>query len=205
MESPTEEARRRWDDQAARFDGAMRFWEWLLFAGGREWACSQARGSVLEIAVGTGRNIPFYPADTRLTAIEISPKMLEIARQRLAAHGRAADLHLGDAQRLDFPDASFDTVVCTLSLCSVADVRRTVAEVKRVLRPGGRFLLLEHVRSPIRAVQVVQRLLEPLCCRGGETLLGQPLNALEAESFDVDRVERSKLGIVERIAAHKPA
>jgi ubiquinone/menaquinone biosynthesis C-methylase UbiE len=107
MDSATERARALWDEQAAWFDWGMRFWEWLLLGEGRRWACSQARGDVLEIAVGTGCNLPFYPAGTRLTGIELSPKMLERAHQRLAAQG-GGDLRLADAQALDFPDASFD-------------------------------------------------------------------------------------------------
>jgi ubiquinone/menaquinone biosynthesis C-methylase UbiE len=65
------------------------------------------------------------------------------------------DLRVGDAQALDFPDASFDTVVCTLALCTIPDDRAAVSEVKRVLRPAGRFRLLEHVRSPNPAVSLV--------------------------------------------------
>ena len=126
----------------------MRFFERLLFAGGREWVCSQASGEVLEIAVGTGRNLPHYPEDVRVTGIEFSPAMLAIARARARELRRDADLRAGDARALDFPDERFDTVVCTLSLCTIVDDRAAVAEARRVLRPGGRFLLLEHVRSP---------------------------------------------------------
>ena len=94
--------------------------ERILFEDGRQWACSRATGDVLEVAIGTGRNLPFYPPHVRLTAIEFSPAMLDIARKRAANPGRqiaAVDLRLGDAQALDLPDAAFDTVICTLSLC----------------------------------------------------------------------------------------
>jgi SAM-dependent methyltransferase len=205
MDRATERARALWDEQAAWFDWGMRFWDALLLGEGRRWACSQACGDVLEIAVGTGRNLPFYPAGTRLTGIELSPKMLERAHQRLAAQGRGADLRLADAQALDFPDASFDTVVCTQALCSIPDDRRAVAEVKRVLRPGGRFVLLEHVRSPIAAIRLGQRLFEPVFRAGGDTLLREPLEHLEAEGFEIEHLERSRLGIVERAVARKPA
>src|SRR6267378_2847421 len=105
---------------------------------GRDWVCSQAIGNVLEIAVGTGRNFEHYPADVRLTGIDLSESMLGIAKRTAESLGRQADLRVGDAQALDFPPGSFDTVVCTLSLCSVPDDRKAVAEVSRVLRPGGR-------------------------------------------------------------------
>jgi SAM-dependent methyltransferase len=96
--------------------------------------------------------------------------------------------------------------VCTLSLCTIPDDRAAVAEVKRVLRPGGSFLLLEHVRSPVRPIRIGQRLLEPIMLRlEHDHLLREPLDHLQAEGFDIERVERSKLGIVERVAARRPA
>ena len=78
----TERVRGLQDKAAPKYDRTMGRWEKVLFSGGREWVCSQARGDVLEIAVGTGRNLPHYPTDVRLTGIELSPKMLEIARAR---------------------------------------------------------------------------------------------------------------------------
>ena len=137
---------------------------------------------------------------------EFTPAMLEIARRRQSELGREAKLREGDAQQLEFPDESFDTVVCTLGLCTIPDDRAAVREVRRVLRPAGRFLLLEHVRSPSRAVRAVQRLLDPLFVRfEGDHIVREPLEHLRAEGFAVERLERSKLGIVERVAAHKPA
>jgi ubiquinone/menaquinone biosynthesis C-methylase UbiE len=150
--------------------------------------------------------LPFYSADVRITAVELSPEMLAIARRRAEEVGRPAELRLGDAQALDLPDESFDTVVCTLGLCTIPDHRRAVSEAGRVLRPGGRLLLLEHVRSPAPIVRAAQRLLEPLTVRfEGDHLLREPLDALAAEGFEVERLERSKWGIVERVAARKLA
>jgi ubiquinone/menaquinone biosynthesis C-methylase UbiE len=201
----TERVRRIQDKTAPRYDRKISFFERILFGGGREWVCSQAEGDVLEIAAGTARNLPFYPADVRITAIELSPEMLAIARKRAEEVGRPADLRLGDAQALDLPEESFDTVVCTLGLCTIPDHRRAVSEAARVLRPGGRLLLLEHVRSPAPIVRAAQRLLEPLTVRfEGDHLLREPLDALAAEGFEVECLERSKWGIVERVAARKP-
>ncbi len=183
----------------------MGFFEKVLLGGGREWVCSQVEGNVLEIAVGTGRNLGHYPPGVRLTGIELSPAMVEIARRRAAALGRDADFRVGDAQALDFPDESFETVLTTFSLCTIPDDGAAVAEVKRVLRPGGRFLLAEHVRSPLGAVRAVQKLIDPLMVRfQGDHVVREPLEHLQAHGFVVDRVERLKLGIVERVAAHKP-
>jgi ubiquinone/menaquinone biosynthesis C-methylase UbiE len=201
----TERVRRVQDREAPKYDRQMSFFDRVLFAGGREWACSRAEGRVLEIAVGTGRNLPHHRDDVQLTGIELSPEMLAIATRRAGELGREADLRLGDAQQLDFPDASFDSVVCTLALCTIPDDRGAVAEAYRVLRPGGRFLLLEHVRSPVTPVRLVQRMLEPLTVRfEADHLTREPLDHLAAEGFEVEEFERSKWGIVERVAARKP-
>lgn len=206
MTQSTDTLRRYYDESAPEYDKRVSRFERVLFGGGREWVCAQAQGDVLEIALGTGRNLRYYPAGVRLTGIELSPAMLEIARQEAAALGREADLRVGDAEALELPDESFDTVVCTLSLCTIPDDRAAVAEAKRVLRPGGRFLLLEHVRSPLLPIRIGQRLLEPLLLRFEyDHLLREPLEHLEAEGFEIERLERSKLGIVERVAARKPA
>lgn len=201
----TDAVRGHYDKTASRYDTEIRFFERILFGDGREWVCSQAQGDVLEIAAGTGRNLRHYPPGARVTAIELSPQMLEIARAAAAALGREVDLRQGDAQALDFPDDSFDTVVCTLGLCTIPDDRAAVAEVRRVLRPGGRFVALEHVRSPVRAIRIGERLLEPLMLRfEHDHLLREPVDHLRAEAFEIERLERSKLGIVERVAARKP-
>jgi ubiquinone/menaquinone biosynthesis C-methylase UbiE len=201
----TQRLRRYWDKHARNYDKQIAFWERRLFADGRQWVCDQATGDVLEVAIGTGRNLPYYPQGIRLTGIEFSPAMLELARRQADQLGRDVDLRLGDAQALDLPDASFDTVVCTLSLCAIPDERHAVAEMRRVLRPGGRLLLLDHVAGGPRWVRAIQWLLEratvPL---GEEHLLRRPLLQVQAEGFEVERRERAKLGIVERLTARKP-
>jgi ubiquinone/menaquinone biosynthesis C-methylase UbiE len=166
--------------------------------------CERARGEVLEISIGTGRNLPFYGPDVRLTGVDISAGMLERARTRAAQLGRAVELRVGDAQALELDDESFGTVVCTLALCTIPDARAAVSEMRRVLRPGGRVVLLEHVRSPLPVVRLIQRAIEPITVwLGGDHLVREPLELLEAEGFEVDEVERSKLGTVERISARK--
>jgi ubiquinone/menaquinone biosynthesis C-methylase UbiE len=201
----TERVRGLMDKQAPRYDLQMNFFDRVLFRGGREWACSQASGDVLEIAVGSGRNLPFYPEEISLTAIEFSPEMLALARSRADQIGREGELRLGDAQDLEFEDESFDTVTCTLALCTIPDPARAVAEAHRVLRRGGRFVAFEHVRSPALAVRAVQRVLDPLSVRfEGDHLVREPLEYLRPAGFEVQDVERSKWGIVERVIARKP-
>ncbi len=194
-----------WDKQAARYDGAMNFWDRHLFGDSRPWACGRAAGEVLEVAVGTGRNLPFYPDGTRLTGVDWSPGMLAIARQRAADLGREADLRPGDAQALDFPDSSFDTVLCALGLCAIPDDRRAVTEMARVLRPGGRLLLVDHVAASASALRAVQWLYERVTIPlAGEHFRRRPLTYVRELGFEVEETERFRLGIVERVCARKP-
>ena len=204
-EDPTAKARRVWDAYAPRYDRAIRLLERLQFRGGREWVCSQARGEVLEVAVGTGLNLPFYPAGVRLTGVDLSPEMLTAARARAAELGRDADLREADAEALPFPDASFDTVVCTLAMCAVPDERAAIGEMRRVLRPGGRLLLLDHIGSSWWPIWAGQRLLEMVTVRtAGEHQTRRPLPVLLAAGFAIEESERLKAGTVERVAAVKP-
>lgn len=202
----TEDVRRFYDRVAPRYDQVIRLAEWLLFKDGRRWAATQARGDTLEIAIGTGRNLPYYADDVRLTGIDISPAMLALAQERAQRLGRQVELRVGDAQALAFPDSSFDTVLSTLSLCTIPDAERAVREAARVLRPGGRLVLLEHVRSPLFPVWYVQRLLEPLTLRlEHDHLLREPLEYVQAAGLVVEQMERSRLGLVERLVARKPS
>lgn len=202
----TERVRRHYDRTAGNYDRTIAWAEKIFFGDGREWVCSRARGEVLEIAVGSGRNLPFYPKDISLTGIELSPGMLAIARRQAGEIGIEADLRLGDARDLPFPDSSFDTVTATLALCTIPDDRRAVAEAARVLRPGGRLLLLEHVRSPSLPVRLLQQALDPLTVLlEKDHLLREPLQHVESAGLVVGSLERSKLGVVERLAARKPS
>jgi len=205
MDRESERLRKFYDKQAAGFDRQIAFFERHLFQGGREWACSQATGDVLEIAAGTGRNVAYFPADARITAIEFSPKMLELAQNRARQVRPDAVLHLGDAQDLEFPDESFDTVVCTLSLCTIPDDAKAVREAKRVLRPGGRLILMEHVGSPVWPVRWVQQIIEIFSLRfEADHQTREPLRHLGREGFEIEDLLRLKWGIVERVVARKP-
>ena len=200
----TARVRAIWDRLAPTYDRSAGFEAWLL-RDGRAWVIGQATGEILEIAIGTGRNLPLYPAGARLTAFDISPRMLAIADERARALGLEVELALGDAQHLSYEDASFDTVVCTLALCSIPDDRAAIAEVFRVLRPGGRFVLVEHVRSHHLVVRGIERLMERWSLpRTGDHLLRDPLDHLEPAGFVVDHVARSRLGFIERVLAHRP-
>lgn len=197
---------RYWDKQSRHYDPAMRFMDRVLFADSRAWACSQATGDTLEVAIGTGLNLPVYPAEAALTGIDLSEPMLDIARDRAAELDRPVTLLQGNAHSLPFDDESFDTVVCTFGLCAIPEENTALAEMRRVSRPGGRLILVDHIRSTSRLARGVQRALESvLVPLGGEHFLRRPLTTVRDLGFDVERVERFKLGLVERLVARKPA
>ena len=117
--------------------------------------------------------------------------------------GREIDLREADAQALPFPDASFDTVVCTLSLCTVPDERVAIGEMWRVLRPGGQLLLLDHIGSRWWPVWALQRLVEVFTARSGEYQTRRPLSLVRTAGFEITESQRLKIGTVERVAARK--
>ncbi|HEX6455293.1 MAG TPA: class I SAM-dependent methyltransferase [Solirubrobacterales bacterium] len=109
---------------------------------------AEARGRVLELGAGTGLNLQHYPAAIEsLTLVEPDPHMTKQLRPKLAAEGRQAEVIEAPAERLPFGDDSFDTAVVTLVLCTVPDQEAALAEIARVLKPGGQLLFIEHVRS----------------------------------------------------------
>jgi ubiquinone/menaquinone biosynthesis C-methylase UbiE len=198
--------RRYWDRQAETYDRKMAFAERRFFGDTREWLCRQASGEVLEVAIGTGLNLEHYPDCVRLTGVEWSEAMLALARRRAGSLGVPADLRLGDAQALPFPDARFDTVVCTFSLCAIPDESRALTEMNRVLRPGGRLLLADHVVSsswPIRVLQAAaDSVTVPL---QGEHFRRRPLPLVRSLGLTIEQHDRFKLGVIERCIARKPA
>jgi len=120
-----------------------------IFRPWRQKLLARAGGRVLEVGVGTGKNFPHYPSGVALTGIDIAEKMLAAARQRARRMGLAVELHLADAQALEFRGGVFDTAVSTFVFCSVPDPVRGLRELGRVVKGEGKILLLEHVaRDP---------------------------------------------------------
>jgi ubiquinone/menaquinone biosynthesis C-methylase UbiE len=204
-EDPTAKARSVWEAMAPRYDHDIKFWERVQFAGGRDWVCSRATGNVLEVAIGTGRNLPFYPPDVTLTGIELSPAMLAIAHQRASELGLDVDLREADAEDLPFDDHSFDTVVCTLSLCTIPNHAKAITEMSRVLRPDGHLLLLDHIGSRWWPVWAIQRLIDVFTVRAaGEHMTRRPAPLLPAAGLQITESQQLKLGTVERVHARQP-
>src|SRR6266498_4935007 len=110
---------------------------------------SKAHGKILDVACGTGLNFPMFPASSEITAIDLSPQMLEFAKQKATSLHLNVQVKVMDAQKLEFPDGSFDTVTSTLSTCTFPDPIQALQEMKRVCRTNGLILLLEHGHSSI--------------------------------------------------------
>lgn len=167
------------------------------------------QGKVLEIGVGTGANVPFYPPTAEVIGIEPNPFMLRRARAKLARSGRSnITLQPGSAERLPFPDQSFDYVVSTLVLCTVADPGRALAEIRRVLKPGGALHFIEHVRGAGWWGHA-QDLLRPIWqyVGAGCTLNRRTAELIEAAGFRIEHLarQRMELGIPFLIGTARPA
>ncbi|BBB09237.1 class I SAM-dependent methyltransferase [Sphingopyxis sp. EG6] len=150
-----------------------------------------ASGDVLELGCGGGINMEFYdPARiTSFTGLDPSPELLAMSRAAAQARGMDADIRGGVGEAMPFESGRFDTVVTTFTICSVADQAAVLAEIRRVLKPGGTALFLEHGAAPDAGVAKWQRRIEPVWKRiGGNCHLTRPISeAYEKAGFAVDR------------------
>lgn len=155
----------------------------------REQVVPLASGAVFEIGCGGGINQPFYDRAkvTSFAGMDPSAKGLDYARAAAAERGWAADIRAGVGEAIPFDDASFDSVVCTFTLCSVSDQAQTLKELRRILKPGGQLLYAEHGRAPDAGVRKWQDRIEPLWKRlAGGCHLTRPVNgAVDAAGFAV--------------------
>src|SRR3954452_1779725 len=168
----------------------------------RSEALSDVGGEVLEIGFGTGLNLPHYPEHVRrITTVDPNPGMNRIAQRRIAESGIEVDQRTLSGEALPFEDETFDSVVCTWTLCSIPDVRRALSEVYRVLKPGGRFVFLEHGLSEDTGVRRWQRWLNPIQRRLADgcrldldveaVVRGQPFRDDKVERFVMERTPRT--------------
>jgi ubiquinone/menaquinone biosynthesis C-methylase UbiE len=202
-----EAKRRLYAKEAPTYDKEADVTErWLFGTEHRGWACSQAIGDTLEVAIGTGVNLPHYPAGVRLTGVDLSPDMLAVAETRAEKMGRPIRFIEGDAQDLPFADGSFDTVVCTYALCSVPDDARAISDMHRVLKPGGRLILVDHIRSSVAPIFWLQWLYEFIPRRTKcEYSTRRPSVHVMRTDFEIQTRDRLRAGIIERLVASKLA
>lgn len=201
----TRRQQRHWGRHAESYDNKIAKVERSMLARTREWIGERATGRVLEVAVGSGRSLPYYRDDVSLVGIDLSPEMLAIAQRRAAELGMTADLREGNAEALPFADASFDTVVCALALCSITRPDIALKEMARVVVPGGSVVVVDHVRSDVAVIFAGQWMLErftiPL---QGEHLTRRHRDEVKAAGLVIVEDERLRSGSVERIRATHP-
>lgn len=202
--------RSRYNRVARVYDLEQLIEEPLVFGRLRRalWAHAPATGSILEVGVGTGANMRHYPPGARVTAIDISDGMLEKARARAERTHVAVDLRLMDAQHLDFADGTFDAVVATCVFCSVPDPIAGLREVLRVLKPDGKALLLDHVRSGNPVMGKMMDLMNPIAVRVSGANINRNRRTVENvrdAGFAAIDVESHLLGMIKTIRAGKPA
>lgn len=164
----------------------------------------RARGRVLELGFGAGHNLAYYdPAQvSEIVGVEPSPELRAIAARATRPAGLVVDLRDGIAEELPFPDASFDTVVSTFTLCTVRDQPRALAEARRVLKSGGRFCFAEHGSAPDAGVARWQRRLDPLWGKlFGGCHLTRPVSDAIGRQFEIASVEKAYLKGMPRIAS----
>ena len=177
---PIRLTRKRYDRLAPFYDllekplESLRFARWRARLG--KWLSEER---ILEVGVGTGKNMRYYPQGGRVTAIDISPSMLARARRKVGASEVKVDLVEMDVQNLAFPDHSFDTVLATFVFCSVPDPVQGLRELLRVCRPGGRLLLLEHMRPNSPITGAVFDIVNPVVVR----MMGANINRRTMENI----------------------
>ena len=184
----TEITRKRYNRIAPLYDLMEAFVERRRFRAWRSLLWSQVKpGRILEVGVGTGKNMPYYPPGARVTAIDLSERMLARAQERAQRLGLRVDLHLMDVQYLTFPDNTFDAAVATFVFCSVPDPILGLRELARVVKPDGDIWLLEHVRIDKPIIGPLMDALNPLVVR----MVGANINRRTVEN-----VRRAGLEIV---------
>ncbi len=191
-------------DRASRTYNLLTFGEDLREGDDKRRLYSRARGRTILVAVGTGNDIKYLPPGLDVVGLDISPRMVERAQPCTAPYQGRIELRVMDVQQLEYGDNSFDTAVTACTFCSVPDPVRGLRELYRVLKPGGRLLMFEHVRSN---VPMVALMLDALTYRA--RLLGPDLNRdtssnVRRAGFQILREQNVYFDIVRAIEAQKP-
>jgi len=195
----------KYDRASRNYDRMESFVERLFFRRFREQALSHARGDVLEVGVGTGKNLHYYPSELQVTAVDFSSGMLERAHEQKEYLGLdRVTLMKMDVEDLKFPDASFDTVISTFVFCTVPDPLKGLTEVYRVLRPGGKAVFLEHMKSRNPLVNLFLGLMNLYSRPGlGTSMLRRTQENIATSGFNIILVNHLLLDVVRLIVTEK--
>ena len=203
----TQATRRRYNRIAPIYDLMKVIVEQVAYSQWRESLWSHVAGrEVLEVGVGTGKNLRYYPDNVRVTAVDFSRRMMERAVRRARTTVDETRFLRTDAQHMAFADGTFDAAVTTFVFCSVPDPVLGLREIKRVVRRGGKVLLLEHVRINAPIIGPVMDLLDPVSVRiMGPHIARRTVQNVRKSGLVVDHVEELTLGaLVKLIFAHVP-
>lgn len=171
--------------------------KWML-AGRREKVGEEVRGRVLDVGFGTGLSLPYYPSGTKVVGVDLSLPMLQRARRDVARIQ-------ADAERLPFADHSFDSAAFSLCLCTIPDPEQAVHEAVRVVRPGGPMVFLEHVRSNLIPVALVQDLINPACVLlQADHFNRRTARIVQCAGVEIVRIDRWLAGIFNLIVGRRP-
>lgn len=161
MKKHTETIKKRYDRISSLFDVI----DHMIRDSWRKDLLENLQGNILEVGVGTGANLRYYPANVHVTGIDFSPKMLAKAYEKVNRSKAKVVLREMDAQHMDFPDNTFDAVVSTCVFCSVPNPVKGFQEIRRVVKPDGKIVMLEHMRSENGLVGKMLDLINPLTVR----------------------------------------
>ncbi len=187
---------------ANKYDLFDKPFELFIISSLRRKLLSQARGRVLEIAIGTGANLHHYPPDMEVVGIDVSEGMLQQARCKNPKRSPTVSLAQMDSQFLAFSDNIFDTVVCSLALCTVPNPVKSLKQMTRVLRPGGKILLLEHIKSSNRLIAWIQEKTSPRQeKRMGCSFVKRTPEAVNEAGLVTESLARSLFGVMVSIVA----
>jgi ubiquinone/menaquinone biosynthesis C-methylase UbiE len=200
----TDQLQSAYDEIADGYEKRVWFDQYVLgVARQRKRLMSKAHGRILDVACGTGFNFPFFPVASEITAVDLSLGMLDLSRGKAIERGLRVNLAVMDAENLEFPDGSFDTVVSTLSTCTFPNPVKALQEMKRVCRPDGLILLLEHGHSNVPWLarfqdrNEYQHYQDHAGCRWNQ----DPLDLVQSVGMEVLKSKRAVFGIFYSIEA----